>query len=67
MNPNLCRHLRTKAMYMDSLAEHAFADKEAEHASPCHFWCNLTQTVKGPDDRAVHKQTCDSSRSCFEE
>jgi hypothetical protein len=54
-------------MYMDSLAENAFADKPAEHASPCHFWCNLTQTVKGPDDRAVHKQTCDSSRSCFEE
>jgi hypothetical protein len=52
---------------MDSLAHEAFADKEAEQASPCHFWCNLTQAVKGQDDRLVHKDTCNSSRSCFEE
>jgi hypothetical protein len=54
-------------MYMDSLADRAFVDKEAEHASPCHCWCNLTQTVKGADDRPVHKDICNSSRSCFEE
>jgi hypothetical protein len=52
-------------MYVDATPEEAFADKEGEHVTPCHFWCNRTQTVVGVDDRAVHKGK--SSRSCFEE
>jgi hypothetical protein len=63
----ICRHLRTKKMYMDSLAAEAFADKPAEHASPCHVWCNLTQSVKGGDDKLVHKDACIPGRGCFEE
>lgn len=67
MNPVFCKHLRTKRMYVDATPEEAFADKEGEHVTPCHFWCNLTQTPVGVDDRAVHKDACKSSRSCFEE
>jgi hypothetical protein len=54
-------------MYIADTPEEAFADKEDGQATACHFWCNLTQTVVGVDDCPVHKDTCDSSRSCFEE
>jgi hypothetical protein len=67
MNPLFCKHLRTKQMYVGTTPEEAFADKEDGQTMPCHFWCNLTQTVVGVDDRPVHKNTCNSSRSCFEE
>jgi hypothetical protein len=67
MNPVFCKHLRTKSMYVGATPEEAFADKDSAEASPCHFWCNLTQTVVGVDDRPVHKDMCKSSRSCFEE
>ena len=67
MNPTFCKHLRTKSLYIGATQEEAFADKEAEHATPCHFWCNRTQTVVGVDDRPVHKTDCVPGRSCFEE
>lgn len=67
MNPLYCKHLRTKKMYVSDTPEEAFAEKEGEFVTACHFWCNLTQTVVGVDDRPVHKATCNSSRSCFEE
>ena len=67
MNPTFCKHLRTKSMYVGATAEEAFADKQGENVAPCHFWCNRTQTVVGVDDRPVHKDSCNSSRSCFEE
>lgn len=66
MNRPLCTHLRTKALYVGATPEEAFADKDIEQATPCYFWCNLTQTVVGVDDRPVHKDTCNSARSCFE-
>ena len=67
MNPVYCKHLRTKSMYVGKTAEEAFADKEGEHVTPCHVWCNRTQTVVGVDDRPVHKTACVPGRSCFEE
>jgi hypothetical protein len=54
-------------MFTGATAEEAFADKHGEHVTPCHYWCNLTQTVVGVDDKAVHKDSCNASRSCFEE
>jgi hypothetical protein len=54
-------------MYVDATPEEAFADKTGENVTPCHFWCNRTQTVIGVDDRPVHKARCNASRSCFEE
>ncbi|HEU5395968.1 MAG TPA: hypothetical protein VFV81_02285 [Verrucomicrobiae bacterium] len=66
MNQNLCKHLRTKAMYVSTTMEEALAEKEGPHLTACHYWCNLTQTVVGMDDRPVHKETCDGTRKCFE-
>ena len=67
MSQTFCKHLRTKKMFIGVTPEEAFADKECQPASDSHFWCNLTQTVVGVDDSPVHRDTCDSSRSCFEE
>jgi hypothetical protein len=67
MSPNICKHLRTKKMFTGATAEEAFADKHGEHRTPCHFWCNRTQTVVGVDDRPAHKSACNAARSCFEE
>ncbi|HTX21713.1 MAG TPA: hypothetical protein VMD27_07650 [Candidatus Aquilonibacter sp.] len=67
MNNNFCKHLRTKSLFIGSTPEEAFADKEGDYVTSCHFWCNLTQTVVGADDRPVHKNVCKPGRSCFEE
>ena len=67
MNQEFCKHLRTKSLYVGAMPEEAFAEKEGERVTPCHFWCNRTQTVVGVDDRPVHKTACVPGRSCFEE
>ncbi len=67
MNPNRCRHLRTKKMFTAAHPDEAFADKEGEHVTPCHYWCNLTQGVVGADDRPAHLDGCAPGRACFEE
>ena len=54
-------------MFTGATPAEAFADKHGEHTTPCHFWCNLTQTVVGVDDQQVHKNFCQPGRSCFEE
>jgi hypothetical protein len=54
-------------MFTGFTAEEAFADKHGEDVTPSHFWCNCTQSVVGPDDQPVHKNSCNESRSCFEE
>ena len=66
MNDNFCRHLRTKKMFTGATAKEAFASKEGEHVTPCHFWCNRTQTAVGVDDQPVHKDICIPGRTCFE-
>jgi hypothetical protein len=67
MYQTFCKHLRTKSLYIGATQQEAFADKEGEYVTPCHFWCNRTQTVVGVDDRPVHKAACVQGRSCFEE
>ncbi len=66
MNPVYCKHLRTKKLYIADTPEVAFSAPEDVQGTACHFWCNLTQTVVGVDDRPVHKHACQPSRSCFE-
>lgn len=63
----LCQHLRTKKLYLDASLEEAFGDPDPGQAGPCHFWCNLTQNVVGPDQQPVHKNSCQPGRSCFED
>ena len=67
MSQTFCKHLRTKKMFTGATTEEAFADKRGDEVTPCHFWCNRTQSVVGVDDRPAHKNSCDESRSCFEE
>jgi hypothetical protein len=66
-NFTFCKHLRTKKMFTGATVAEAFAEKLGEHVTPCHFWCNRTQTEVGPDDRPVHKNSCTPGRSCFKE
>ena len=66
MNSNFCRYLRTKKLYTDATPAEAFAEKATPELTPCHFWCNRTQTVAGPDDGPVHKDTCQAGRACYE-
>lgn len=40
---------------------------EDDSVSACHYWCNQTLTVTGPDDRLVHKGNCIPGRTCFEQ
>ena len=54
-------------MYLEATPEAALVEQPDAELSPCHFWCNLTQTPVGLDDRPVHKHTCTPTRSCFEE
>lgn len=67
MNQTFCKHLRTKNVYVRATIQEAFAETDAAHAGPCHFWCNLTQTTIGPDDRPVQKSQCAPGRACCEE
>lgn len=66
-NPVFCKHLRTKRMYLEADPEAALAELADGQLSPCQYWCNLTQTGIGVDDRPVHKNACNSTRACFEE
>jgi hypothetical protein len=70
MSPQpICKHLRTKSMYIPALARPAIAPTgdaaELEMSSPC--WCNCTMTETGPDDRPVGRLACRSGRHCYEE
>ena len=67
MKSNLCKHLRTKKMFIPALAHEAFAEDSAGQHDPAHAWCNCTLTETGPDDRPVGSERCTSARSCFEE
>ena len=58
-----CRHLRTKKMFTVEVPSEVFEEKEG--ASPCHYWCTLTQSIVGADDRAADKTACNASRACF--
>ena len=67
MNNFFCKHLRTKKMFTGATPDEAFADKTGEDVTPCHFWCNRTQSAVGVDDQPVHKNVCTPGRTCFEE
>jgi hypothetical protein len=55
----LCRHFRTKKMFIPAQA----ADVD-EDGAPC--WCNRTMTPLGRDDRPAAPRTCREGRACFE-
>jgi hypothetical protein len=65
---NVCKHLRTKKMYIPAQADEVFASgggTQSEHVGHC--WCNRTLNEVGVDDQQANVQTCNPSRMCFEE
>lgn len=66
MNRIYCKHLRNKTMFVLADAQEALAERENGECG-CNSWCNLTQTVVGPDNRPVQTNHCNAARLCFEQ
>ncbi len=64
---NVCRHLRTKKMYIPAQADEVFSAAGDEMGHCGHCWCNRTLSEVGFDDQQVGIEICNPSRSCFEE
>ena len=64
---NVCRHLRTKKMYIPAQADEVFAKGADAAESSGHCWCNRTLTEVGLDDKLAGLKDCSPSRSCFQE
>ena len=64
---HICRHLRTKKMYIPAQEDDVFSAAGEKSEQPSHCWCNRTLTEVGMDDRLASLETCDSARPCFEE
>jgi hypothetical protein len=68
MKPShVCKHLRTKKMFIPQLADEAFAQENNAFTDTSHCWCNRTLAEVGPDDKQVGVQVCGAARPCFEE
>jgi hypothetical protein len=67
MNPNFCKYLRTKKMYLPAESHEVFSASGEELENITHCWCNRTMAKVGPDDRQVSAANCNRNRSCFEE
>ncbi len=59
----ICRHLRSKAIYVAGQME---PPAEMEQTGSGHCWCSMTQHVFGPDNLLVERRGCDSARTCYE-
>ncbi len=62
-DPFLCRHLRTKTMYVpDSYVERDIS----RSGSTQQFWCLKTMRPEGPDGDLALPEYCLKGRECFE-
>jgi hypothetical protein len=60
----LCRHLRTKGMYV---AGEDGPPPEIPHVpDAAHFWCNLSGWALGPDAAPANPGRCGPGRGCFD-
>jgi len=59
----VCRHMRSKAMYVAGQME---PPAEAEQLGSGNCWCIHTQHVYGPDNQLVDRRDCHSGRACYE-
>jgi hypothetical protein len=66
MDTPVCKHLRTKKLFIPEHAPDALAEPTGPEAEP-FYWCNRTLTGIGIDDQPVHLRLCTCSRRCFEE
>jgi hypothetical protein len=61
--PVICRHLRSKAIYVAGQLE---PPADLLTIGSGHCWCNHTQHILGPDDQTVDRRGCNANRSCYE-
>jgi hypothetical protein len=61
-DPELCKFLRTKAMYVAEERD----DASTVDSHTAKFWCLKTMGCFGPDDHHVTADLCRGSRPCFE-
>ncbi len=64
--PDRCKHLRTKSMFIPALANASEAE-DASTGQSHHCWCNRSLTETGPDGHPVNHARGRSARACFEE
>ena len=64
-SPPLCRHLRTKQMYIPVLAAGAL-EKHLQPNDDSFYTCNRTLSALGCDDDGVHPRACRPGRSCHQ-
>lgn len=61
-SPELCRYIRTKTAFGDSVGYTPWQNGESATAS---YWCLQTMGACGPDDALVHPHSCRGGRGCF--
>jgi hypothetical protein len=63
-----CQNLRAKEMFAqeprDVAREEALAEEYGAYETTA-FWCQLTQTGRGPDGRRANGRECCRARPCF--
>ena len=62
----LCRHLRSKRMYVANSFEAEAQEDEDKISAYGHYWCMKTSYEFGPDDEPVARKVCKPGRSCYE-
>lgn len=65
MDAPICRHLRTKTLYVPAQNAETPSD-HTEAGTARHCWCNKTMTAVGLDDNRVNVEACaDPKRPCY--
>ena len=65
---NHCQNLCCKEMYAQEPPNPEREARDAELygvADMTAFWCQLTQTARGPDNERVSAEFCSRQRECF--
>ncbi|MFO0983402.1 MAG: hypothetical protein U1E76_16995 [Planctomycetota bacterium] len=62
-DPDLCRSLRTKSMYI--IEERQESDVRVDPGTAA-YWCLKTMAPIGPDDCRAHVEGCRAHRACYE-
>jgi hypothetical protein len=57
-----CEKLRWKGMFTDSPP-----DPTIQPSNDRSYWCQQTLICIGPDSKAVDREECNPTRSCYEE
>ena len=60
---NACQHLCTKTLYTNTFGKSDGTPKGIRSETAA-WWCEITQTVFGPDQELVEPESCLDPRSC---